>query len=40
MQKVLLPCVGGKKNKDGKYFPDKNHLHYFQVQTGIWQFQV
>jgi len=25
----------GKKDKDGKYFLDENHLDYFQVQTGI-----
>ena len=31
----LLPSVGGKKDKDGKYCLDKNHIHYFQVQTGM-----
>ena len=31
----LLPSVGGKKDTDGQYFLDENHLHYFQVQTGM-----
>ena len=31
----LLPSVGGKKDKDGKYFLGENHLRYFQVQTGM-----
>ena len=31
----LLPSVGGKKDKDGKYCLDENHIHYFQVQTGM-----
>ena len=31
----LLPSVGGKKDEDGKYFLEENHLHYFQVQTGM-----
>ena len=34
----LLSCylvLVGKKDKDGKYFLDENHLHYFQVQTGM-----
>ena len=29
----LLPTIGGKKDKVGKYSLDKNHIHYFQVQT-------
>ena len=31
----LLPTVGGKNDKNGNVFLDKNHLHYFQVQTGM-----
>ena len=31
----LLPTVGGKKDENGNVFLDKNHLHYFQVQTGM-----
>ena len=31
----LLPSVGGKKDTDEQYFLDENHLHYFQVQTGV-----
>ena len=31
----LLPTVGGKKGENGNVFLDKNHLHYFQVQTGV-----
>ena len=30
-----LPTVGGKKDENGNVFLDKNHLHYFQVQTGM-----
>lgn len=29
----LLPSIGGKKDQEGKYFLDENHIHYFQVQT-------
>ena len=29
----LLPTIGGKKDKERKYFLDENHIHYFQVQT-------
>ena len=31
----LLPSIGGKKDQEGKYFLDENHIHYFQVQTCI-----
>ena len=31
----LLPTVGGKKMKMEMFFWTKNHLHYFQVQTGM-----
>ena len=29
------PTVGGKKDENGNFFLDKNHIHYFQVQIGL-----
>ena len=31
----LLPTAGRKKYENGDIFLDSNHLHYFQVQTGM-----
>ena len=31
----MLPTVSGKKDENGNFFLDKNHLHYFQVQSSM-----
>ena len=31
----MLPTVSGKKDENGNFFLDKNHLHHFQVQTSM-----
>ena len=31
----LLDTVGGAIDANGKHFLRKNHIHYFQVQTGM-----
>ena len=31
----LLPTVSREKDENGNFFLVKNHLHYFQVQTGM-----